>query len=60
MLFSAMAVGMTLIEYVAGVFCLKFLKVRLWDYSNLWGNVQGIICPLFSFSPPGRAERADI
>ena len=49
MLFAAMAVGMTLIEYVAGVFCLKFLKVRLWDYSNLWGNVQGIICPLFSF-----------
>ena len=49
MLFAAMAVPMTLIEYVAGVFCLKFLKVRLWDYSNLWGNVQGIICPLFSF-----------
>ena len=49
MLFAAMAVGMTLIEYVAGVFCLRFLKVRLWDYSDLWGNVQGIICPLFSF-----------
>lgn len=48
-LFAAMAVGMTLIEYVAGVFCLKFLKVRLWDYSGLWGNIQGIICPLFSF-----------
>ena len=42
-LFLAMAVGMTLIEYVAGLFCLKFLKVRLWDYSNLWGNVQGIL-----------------
>ena len=49
MLFAAMAVGMTLIEYIAGVFCLKYLKVRLWDYSDLWGNVQGIICPLFSF-----------
>lgn len=48
-LFAAMAVGMTLIEYVAGVFSLKFLKVRLWDYSDLWGNIQGIICPLFSF-----------
>ena len=47
-LFAAMAVGMTLIEYVAGVFSLKFLKVRLWDYSDLWGNIQGIICPLFS------------
>lgn len=47
-LFAAMAVGMTLIEYVAGVFSLKVLKVRLWDYSDLWGNIQGIICPLFS------------
>lgn len=49
MLFVSMAIGMTLIEYIAGVFCLKFLKVRLWDYSDLWGNIQGIICPLFSF-----------
>ena len=24
-------------------------KRQLWDYSNLWGNIQGIICPLFSF-----------
>ncbi len=48
-LFGAMAVGMTAIEYVAGLYCLKVLKVRLWDYSDLWGNVQGIICPLFSF-----------
>ena len=48
-LFAAMAVGMTLIEYIAGIFCLKYLKVRLWDYSNLRGNIQGIICPLFSF-----------
>lgn len=49
LLFLAMAVGMTLIEYIAGVFCLKYLKVRLWDYSDMWGNIQGIICPLFSF-----------
>ena len=47
-LFAAMAVGMTVIEYIAGVICLKYLKVRLWDYSDLWGNIQGIICPLFS------------
>lgn len=49
LLLLTMAVGMTLIEYIAGVFCLKYLKVRLWDYSNCWGNIQGIICPLFSF-----------
>lgn len=47
-LFLAMAVAMTAIEYIAGIFCLKYLKVRLWDYSRMWGNVQGIICPLFS------------
>lgn len=21
----------------------------LWDYSDQWGNIQGLICPLFSF-----------
>lgn len=49
-LFLAMAAGMTLIEYVAGIFCLKVLKVRLWDYSDLWGNIQGVICPIFSLA----------
>ena len=48
-LFAAMAVGMTLIEYAAGLFCLKYFKVMLWDYSDQWGNIQGLICPLFSF-----------
>lgn len=43
-----MAVSMTVIEYIAGIFSLKVLKVRLWDYSGCKGNIQGIICPLFS------------
>lgn len=47
-LFILMAVSMTVIEYIAGILCLKFSKLRLWDYSNEWGNVQGIICPKFS------------
>lgn len=47
-LFLVMALGMTGIEYVAGLFCLKVLKVRLWDYSDCRGNIQGIVCPLFS------------
>lgn len=47
-LFALMALCMTAIEYVAGLFCLKVAKVRLWDYSNEWGNIQGIICPKFS------------
>lgn len=49
LLFLFMAVCMTLIEYVAGILSRKLLKVTLWDYSGQWGNIQGIICPLFSF-----------
>lgn len=45
-----MALAMTLLEYIAGIFCLKYFKVRLWDYSNCWGNIQGIICPIFSLA----------
>lgn len=49
-LFLAMAVGMTLVEYIAGLFMLKYFKVRLWDYSDIKGNIQGIICPIFSLA----------
>lgn len=48
-IFLLMAVAMTAVEYAAGILCLKVAKVRLWDYTGLWGNIQGIICPLFSF-----------
>ncbi len=47
-LFLAMAVCMTVIEYMAGVGCLHFANMRLWDYSQEWGNVNGLICPKFS------------
>ncbi len=47
---AAMTFCMTLIEYIAGLLCLKVLKIRLWDYSGLWGNIQGIICPIFSLA----------
>lgn len=47
-LFIFMAFCMTLIEYIAGILCLKIANVRLWDYSGEWGNIQGIICPKFS------------
>ncbi len=39
---------MTAIEYVTGLYFTKRENVKLWDYSNRWGNVDGIICPLFS------------
>lgn len=49
-LFLIAAVAMTAIEYIAGIFCLQVAHVRLWDYSDEWGNVQGIICPKFSLA----------
>lgn len=45
-----MAAAMTAIEYIAGIMCLKLFHVRLWDYSMLWGNIQGLICPIFSLA----------
>ncbi len=48
LLFFIMALAMTLIEYVTGLLCLYVLKVRLWDYSSEWANLQGLICPRFS------------
>lgn len=38
---------MTLIELIGGLIGLAN-NVKLWDYSNQWGNFKGIICPLFS------------
>ena len=42
-----MGVLMTLIELIGGLIGLKN-NVRLWDYSDRWGNYKGLICPLFS------------
>lgn len=46
---AVIGVAMTLIEYISGLIFIKGMKVKLWDYSNRRGNIQGIICPLFSF-----------
>lgn len=40
---------LTFIEYMAGVIFIKGMKVKLWDYSGMWGNIDGIICPLYTF-----------
>ncbi|MBQ8514821.1 MAG: putative ABC transporter permease [Ruminococcus sp.] len=49
LLFLMMAVVITGIEYTAGLIFIKGMKIKLWDYSNECGNIQGIICPKFSF-----------
>lgn len=48
-LFICMAIVVTIIEYIAGIIFIKGMKVKLWDYSDEWGNIKGIICPKFSF-----------
>ncbi len=49
LLFSIMSLCVTALEYIVGLISLKYMQVRLWDYSNNRGNIQGIICPKFSF-----------
>lgn len=47
-LFALMALCITVFEYIAGLIFIKGMKIKLWDYSDCWGNIQGIICPLYS------------
>lgn len=44
----AIGLGTTLIELIAGLIFIKGLHLKLWDYSDRWGNFKGVICPLFS------------
>lgn len=44
-----MTIAMTVIEYIAGLIFIKGMHIKLWDYSDRKGNIQGIICPTFSF-----------
>ena len=41
-------IGMTVIEYIAGKIFIVGMHVKLWDYSQKPGNIEGIICPEFS------------
>lgn len=42
------AAAMTVIEYIAGIIFIKGMHIKLWDYSDEWANLQGIICPKYS------------
>lgn len=48
-LFIFMAIIVTAIEYIAGVIFIRRMKIKLWDYSDEWCNIKGIICPKYSF-----------
>ena len=47
MIVLLMGLTMTLIELIGGLIGLKN-NIRLWDYTDLWLNYKGIICPLFT------------
>lgn len=42
-----MTITVTCIEYIAGLIFIKGMGVKLWDYSNNFGNIDGLICPLY-------------
>lgn len=45
---AIMAISMILLEFLAGLIFVKGFKVKLWDYTNMKGNLLGIICPQFN------------
>ncbi|MBQ8922354.1 MAG: putative ABC transporter permease [Oscillospiraceae bacterium] len=48
-LFLLMAAAITALEFTVGKVMLTVEHVRLWDYTKCFGNIQGIICPQYSF-----------
>jgi uncharacterized membrane protein len=42
-----MGFSLILLEFIAGLIFVRGFKVRLWDYSNIKGNILGIVCPMF-------------
>ncbi len=44
---SIMGLSLIALEFIAGLIFVKGFKVKLWDYSNMKGNILGIICPVF-------------
>ncbi len=48
LIFVIMAACMTFLEFVTGMIFINHLHLQLWDYSSYWGNIKGVICPLFS------------
>lgn len=46
---SLMCLGMNVLEFIAGIIFVKGFKVKLWDYTNMKGNILGVVCPVFAF-----------
>lgn len=41
-------IAAVLMELISGLILLKTMHIRLWDYTNMKGNYQGVICPQFT------------
>lgn len=48
LLFIVGIIVSTLFEYFASLFLEKIFHLKLWDYSHLWGNIQGRVAPIIS------------
>ena len=45
---ATMGCSLILLEFIAGVIFVKGFRIRLWDYTNMKGNILGVICPVFN------------
>jgi uncharacterized membrane protein len=43
-------VVVTAAEYIVGLVVNVWLGLGVWDYSHLWGNLHGQICPQFALA----------
>ena len=46
---AAGSAAITAAELIVGLVVNRILGLRVWDYSAIFGNVLGQICPLYSF-----------
>ena len=48
--FKALVGGtiITAVEFLFGMIFNRILGMGVWDYSNVWGNILGQICPIYS------------
>ena len=42
------AVGVSVLELGTGLACRRLLHVEVWDYSQEWGNLAGLVCPKYT------------
>lgn len=48
LLFVLMGIAVTALEYTVGKIMITVEHIRLWDYSQCFGNIEGIICPQYT------------